>query len=39
MTRLRIPHMFEEYDGGHADRLRERLESSLLPFFSRSLPK
>ncbi len=37
MTKLRIAHTFEEYDGGRADRLRERVEQNMLPFFARNL--
>ena len=37
MTRLRIPHGYEEYDGDHTNKLRERIELNMLPFFSRNL--
>ena len=37
MTRLRIPHYYEEYDGGHVDKMRERIATRVLPFFSRNL--
>jgi enterochelin esterase-like enzyme len=37
MTRLRIPHRYEEYDGDHTSGIRERIERSVLPFFSRNL--
>ncbi len=37
MTRLQIPHYYEEYEGDHTERLRDRIESHLLPFFSRNL--
>ena len=37
MTRLRIPHRFEEYDGDHTNRIRERIERNVLPFFSKHL--
>jgi len=37
MTRLGIPHRYEEYDGDHTNRVRERIERSVLPFFSRHL--
>ena len=37
MTRLRIPHLYEEYDGDHTNKVRERIESRLLPFFSKNL--
>jgi hypothetical protein len=34
LVRLRVPHYYEEYDGDHMDRIRERLERNVLPFFS-----
>lgn len=37
LTRLHVPHYYEEHDGGHADKLIERIETRLLPFFSRNL--
>ncbi|MEP7305220.1 MAG: alpha/beta fold hydrolase [Acidobacteriota bacterium] len=37
MTELRIPHFYEEYDGDHTNKVGERLERSVLPFFSKSL--
>ena len=37
MTSLRIPHSFELYNGGHGDHIRSRIETKLLPFFSREL--
>lgn len=37
MTKLRIAHTFEEFDGDHSNRLRERLEWNVLPFFARNL--
>jgi enterochelin esterase-like enzyme len=37
MTKLRIPHYYEEYDGDHTNRVRERLERNVLPFFSKDL--
>ena len=37
MTDLRIPHAFELYPGGHGDHIRARMESKVLPFFSREL--
>jgi enterochelin esterase-like enzyme len=36
MTRVGIPHYYEEYDGGRAE-VSERVESRLVPFFSRIL--
>ena len=37
MTKLRIPHAYEEYDGERSNRIRERIQSSVLPFFARNL--
>jgi enterochelin esterase-like enzyme len=37
LTRLQIPHKYEEYDGGSSNQPGERLEANLLPFFSKSL--
>jgi len=37
LTRLRVPHSYEEYDGDHTNRVRERIESQVLPFFARHL--
>ena len=37
MTRLRIPHLYEEYDGDHTNKVRERIELNVLPFFSKNL--
>jgi enterochelin esterase-like enzyme len=37
MTRLRIPHEYEEYDGDHTNKVRERIERNVLPFFSKNL--
>lgn len=37
MTRLRIPHSYEEYDGDHTNKVRERIEMHVLPFFSKNL--
>ena len=34
LVRLRVPHYYEEYDGDHMDKVRERLERNVLPFFS-----
>lgn len=34
-----IPHSLIEHDGNHEDRLRERVENHLLPFFSELLAK
>jgi S-formylglutathione hydrolase len=37
LTRLGIPHVAEVYEGTHGNRIRERLERVVFPFFSRSL--
>jgi enterochelin esterase-like enzyme len=37
MTKLRIPHTFEEYSGDRSNRIRERIEWNVLPFFARNL--
>ena len=37
LTRLRVAHAYEEYDGDHVNKLRERIGSRVLPFFARNL--
>ena len=37
LTQLGIPHMFELYEGTHGSRIRSRLETKVLPFFSARL--
>jgi S-formylglutathione hydrolase len=37
LDRLGVPHILASYRGDHSDRIRERLETSALPFFSRVL--
>ena len=37
MTKLRIPHAYEEYDGDRTSRVRERIERNVLVFFARHL--
>jgi S-formylglutathione hydrolase FrmB len=37
MTRLHVPHGYEEYEGDHTDRIPERMRRNVLPFFSRHL--
>lgn len=37
MTRLGIPHAYEEYEGDHTNKVRERIERNVLPFFSMNL--
>jgi enterochelin esterase-like enzyme len=32
-----IPHMFQEYEGDHLNRIAERIETEVLPFFSQML--
>jgi S-formylglutathione hydrolase len=37
MTDFGIMHLFETYEGEHANKIPERIESKVLPFFSRNL--
>jgi len=37
LTRLNVRHGFEEYDGDHTNRIKERVERNMLPFFARYL--
>ncbi len=37
LTRLRVAHEFEQYEGDHGNRVRERFGSKVLPFFSEHL--
>ena len=37
MTRYGIVHTFETYEGDHGNRIPQRLEEKVLPFFSRHL--
>jgi enterochelin esterase-like enzyme len=37
MTRLQIAHSYQEYDGDHISKVGERIERSVLPFFSKNL--
>jgi enterochelin esterase-like enzyme len=37
LTSLHVPHYYEEYEGDHTDTVRERIERSVLPFFSKNL--
>jgi S-formylglutathione hydrolase FrmB len=39
MNQLRIPHSFELYNGNHVDHIRSRIETKVLPFFSRHLER
>ena len=37
MTRFGVAHTYEEYDGDHTNKVSERIETSVLPFFSKNL--
>jgi S-formylglutathione hydrolase len=37
MTRLTISHSYEEYEGDHTNKVGERIERNVLPFFSKNL--
>jgi S-formylglutathione hydrolase FrmB len=37
LTQAGIEHVFETYDGDHNNRVWERIETAVLPFFSRNL--
>jgi len=37
MTRFGIAHTYEEYDGDHTNKVAERIEMHVLPFFSSNL--
>jgi len=37
LVRLKVPHSYEEYDGDSTNRLNERIDRNLLPFFSKVL--
>lgn len=37
LKRLGIPHSFETYEGDHSNRLKDRVEQKVLPFFSEHL--
>lgn len=37
MTQLGLPHYYEEYDGAYVDAVGRRVETRVLPFFSRNL--
>lgn len=39
MTRYGVEHTFETYEGDHVNRIAERFEQHVLPFFSRHLPQ
>jgi S-formylglutathione hydrolase FrmB len=37
LSRLKIEHTFEQYEGDHGNRVKERFATKVLPFFSRHL--
>jgi len=37
LKRNKIEHTFEVFDGGHTDKVRQQIETRMLPFFSRTL--
>jgi hypothetical protein len=37
MAALGVPHVFETYEGDHSNRVPQRVEGSVLPFFSANL--
>jgi S-formylglutathione hydrolase FrmB len=37
LTRLRVAHTFETYEGTHISRVKDRFETKVLPFFSANL--
>ncbi|QMW00747.1 alpha/beta hydrolase [Spirosoma foliorum] len=37
LTTYQIPHTYEEYDGDHINRIAERIEQKMLPFFTTNL--
>lgn len=37
LTNYKIPHTYEEYDGDHINRIAERIEQKMLPFFTTNL--
>ena len=36
-TRFGVPHTYDEYDGDHTNKVFERIERNVLPFFSKNL--
>jgi hypothetical protein len=34
---LKVPHTFETYEGDHTNKVAERIETKVLPFFSNNL--
>lgn len=37
LTRLRVPHTLDVYDGDHRNRVKQRLATKIFPFFSENL--
>jgi hypothetical protein len=37
LNEYKIPHTYEEYDGDHINRIAERIEQKMLPFFTSNL--
>ncbi len=37
LKRIKIQHTFEEFEGDHIDKVAERVETRIMPFFSRTL--
>ena len=37
LTRLKVSHTFQIYEGDHGNRIRERFETIVLPWFARAL--
>lgn len=37
MTEAGIPHRFVTYEGDHNNRISERIETAVMPFFSKHL--
>ena len=37
LTQVGVPHKFETYEGNHTNRVKERFEGQVLPFFSENL--
>ncbi|MBA2493181.1 MAG: esterase [Acidobacteria bacterium] len=37
LKRIKIQHAFEEFDGDHINKVAERIETRIMPFFSRTL--
>ena len=37
LTRFDVPHVYETYEGNHTNKVPERFEEKVLPFFSKNL--